>query len=135
MAKSSIVPLRDSLGNIMNGHVSYNTDQAIVRYCNTASNGDSWRITPIRGNCIGIVSTCSDLQFSATTAIASDPVATPATLLPDTEGRILVPSGMSDETHWYYLPSSVESLFFYVKRGGTFWACIMEVPDQFEDAQ
>ena len=65
-------------------------------------------------------------------AAAPAPPALPAGLALSTDKRIYIPD--REDPHWYYIPNSVDTLFFFCTRQGTFNAIFLDVPDQFEDS-
>ena len=132
MATTKVAPIKDYLGNVIDG--SYNLNAKDI-FCVTCSNGDTFKIDDIKRRLCAISTTCGDLVMSyiqQPLAAAPAAPALPASLPLSLEGRILI----TDREHpsWFYIPKGVETLYFYAGRQGQFNAIFMDAPDQFEDS-
>ena len=126
-----LTPLKDYLGNL----VTYNQD-SVERYCCSPPNGGRFNIErPAKPyNVVGITTTCGDLWCSFTTAISAAPDAPPGpTPLTNAQGdRFLIVD--REPTEWFYVPDSVDTLWFFAGRLGSFEAVFVQAPEQMQDA-
>lgn len=123
-----LTALKDYLGNI----VDYNVD-GLNTYCVDAANGDSFKIENVKGNVIGITTTCGELQMSYEEELTTQAPSATASLSVSAERRIYIPDRLP--MFWRYIPKDVDTIWFYADRTGLFNAVILTVPDQFQDAE